>query len=546
MRKIKNPVLRGFHPDPSIVRVGDDFYIATSTFEWFPGVCIYHSRDLVNWNLVARPLDSVKKLPLAGIRASGGVWAPCLSHDGKKFYLIYSIVRTWAGRGRSVEDPKDVDNFLITSKKIDGKWSNPVYLNSSGFDPSLFHDDDGRKWLVNMEWDDRPGRNHFSGILLQEYDPRKKMLVGNIKKIYTGTDIGLTEGPHIYKRNGWYYLLVAEGGTSYAHAVTLARSRNLEGPYETHPANPILTSVSDREAFNRAIEKGEDFLSYVVPGLQKAGHASIAPLTNNKWIMAHLCGRPLKDTPYCPLGRETALQLCEWRDDDWLYVLDDNHPRQEIVLDLPPVDKKEDREFFDSFENSTLDKVYQFPRIPLDKYVSLKDRPGFLRLYGRESIVSEFEQVLVARRVQAFSWMAETCIEFEPENHQQRAGLVVKYDEANQYYLRITREDDGNIVLAVVAYDHGASSVLPSSEIVLSSSRVYLRAEMNYKDIYFSYSEDGLKWQRIEHSFESWKLSDDYVEPMGFTGMFVGMACQDLTGRKRYADFEYFLYRELE
>lgn len=545
MRKIKNPVLRGFHPDPSIVRVGDDFYIATSTFEWFPGVCIYHSRDLVNWRLVARPLDSVKKLPMSGIRASGGVWAPCLSHDGKKFYLIYSIVRTWAGRGHSVEDPKDVDNFLITAKKIDGKWSDPVYLNSSGFDPSLFHDDDGRKWLVNMEWDDRPGRNHFTGILLQEYDERKKRLVGDIKKIYTGTDIGFTEGPHIYKRNGWYYLLVAEGGTSYGHAVSLARSRNIEGPYETHPDNPVLTSVADRVLFKKAVENGDNPLQYVAPGLQKAGHASIAPLTDDKWIMAHLCGRPLEGTPFCPLGRETALQLCEWRD-DWLYVVDGRHPKEELELDLTPVDMHEEKDFFDSFESSVLSDVYHFPRIPLDSYVSLKDRPGFLRLYGRESLVSEFEQVLVARRVQSFVWMAETSVEFNPENHQQRAGLVVKYDEANQYYLRISRENNGSLILAVIAYDHGAPSVFPDNEIVLSSSKVYLRAEMNYKDIYFSYSEDGLNWKKIEHAFEAWKLSDDYVEPMGFTGMFVGMACQDLTGRRKHADFEYFLYRELE
>ena len=232
---IANPILRGFNPDPSIVRVGDDYYIATSTFEWFPGVQIHHSRDLVYWRLIARPLNRASQLDMRGDPDSCGVWAPCLTHADGLFHLIYTDVKRY-GRtttaGASGASLRDFHNYLVTSPRIDGEWSDPVYLNSSGFDPSLFHDDDGRKYLVNMLWDHRPGQNRFAGIVLQEYSPATRTLVGERHNIFSGTAIGLTEAPHLYKRDGWYYLLTAEGGTGWGHAVTMARSRTLFGPYE--------------------------------------------------------------------------------------------------------------------------------------------------------------------------------------------------------------------------------------------------------------------------------------------------------------------------
>ena len=162
---------------------------------------------------------------------SGGVWAPDLSfHDGL-FYLVYTDVKTWGAEQRF----KDTHNYLVTAPDIMGPWSEPVYLNSSGFDPSLFHDDDGRKWFINMLHDHRKGRTEFAGIVLQEYDPEQKKLSGPIQNIFKGTEIGLVEGPHLYKKDGFYYLLTAEGGTSYEHAATLARSQNIAGPYEVHP-----------------------------------------------------------------------------------------------------------------------------------------------------------------------------------------------------------------------------------------------------------------------------------------------------------------------
>ena len=174
---IRNPILPGFNPDPSIVRVGDDYYIATSTFEWYPGVQIHHSRDLVHWRLLTRPLRRPSQLNMLGDPDSCGVWAPCLSWDAGRFHLIYTDVkrygRTTVG-GASGASLRDFHNYLVTSDDIEGEWSDPIYLNSSGFDPSLFHEDDGRKYLVNMLWDHRPGRNRFAGIVLQEYSPAER------------------------------------------------------------------------------------------------------------------------------------------------------------------------------------------------------------------------------------------------------------------------------------------------------------------------------------------------------------------------------------
>src|SRR3954466_5084771 len=277
---IENPILKGFNPDPSIVRVGDDYYIATSTFEWFPGVQIHHSRDLVNWRLLSRPLVRPSQLNLLGDGDSCGIWAPCLTYADGLFHLIYTDVKRYgrasapgAGGGTTF---RDFHNYLVTSPTIEGPWSDPIFLNSSGFDPSLFHDDDGRKYLLNMLWDHRPGPIRFAGIMLQEYSVNERKLIGERANIFKGTPLGFTEAPHLYNRNGWYYLLTAEGGTGWGHAVTLARSRTLMGPYELHPEVHILT------ARNRPDVE-----------LQRTGHADLVDTQAGQTYMVYLCGRPL-------------------------------------------------------------------------------------------------------------------------------------------------------------------------------------------------------------------------------------------------------------
>ena len=551
---IKNPILRGFNPDPSILRVKDDFYIAVSTFEWFPGVVIYHSKDLGNWRILSRPLDRVALLDMAGNPSSCGVWAPCLSYDKEAglFYLIYTNVRHWVSSvGKNSNDGfKDTHNYLTVATDIKGPWSNSIYLNSSGFDPSLFHDDNGRKWLLNMQWDYRIGKNHFAGILLQEYDPDLKKLVGPVKNIFRGTDIELTEAPHLYKRNGWYYLMTAEGGTSYAHAVTLARSRNLEGPYEVHPQNPIMTSVRDRDGFNQAMKTGGMISTALHDGLQKAGHGSRCPWTEDEWILAHLCARPLKGTPYCPLGRETSLQKLIWKEDDWPYAVN-GFPEDRVFFSgkesniesmsevVFPIEK------YDDFKERELAPEYHSLRIPADGFISLKARPGWLRLYGQESISSTFRQSLIARRVQNFRFYSETCLEFSPDNFQQMAGLILRYNEKNQYYLRLSRdEQSGNNTLGIIIFKEGRVEMPVSPEIIVTANRVYLSVEMADSVIQFHYSIDRENWQPIGPELESKFLSDEMADPLGFTGMFVGIACQDLSGKRKHADFDYFIYNE--
>lgn len=270
MTTITNPVLRGFNPDASMLRVGEDYYIATSTFEWFPGVQIHHSKDMVHWRVISRPLHNSKMLDLRGIPSSGGIWAPALTYDNGTFYLMITTV---VGR-RGVF--KDLHNYLLTATNITGPWSEPLYLNSSGFDPYLFHDDDGTKWLLNMQWDFRKGKNRFGGIVMQQFSPEAGKLVGPIQTIATGTSLGVTEGPVMFKRNGWYYLLLAEGGTGWNHAATLARARSIEGPYEYDPNYPLITTIDNPEH-----------------PLQKAGHAGLVETQHGQWYISYICARPL-------------------------------------------------------------------------------------------------------------------------------------------------------------------------------------------------------------------------------------------------------------
>jgi xylan 1,4-beta-xylosidase len=524
---IHNPILPGFNPDPSILRVKDDYYIATSTFEWFPGVQIHHSRDLVHWRLIAHPLNRVSQLNMAGNPNSCGVWAPCLSYHNGTFYLIYTDVKTFRGIF------KDAHNYLVTSKDIMAEWSEPVYLNSSGFDPSLFHDDDGRKWLLNMIWDHRKNKHPFGGILLQEFSVSGQKLIGPVRNIYLGTSIGKVEGPHLYKRNGYYYLLTAEGGTVFHHAATMARSRSIAGPYEPDPQNPVIASFNDPTLT-----------------LQKAGHASLVETQHGDWYMTHLCGRPLPSRGRCVLGRETAIQKMAWTDDGWLRLADGgNNPRVSVEAPGLPEHKWPVENPRDDFDAEKLNTHFQSLRVPLtENSLSLTERPGFLRLKGGESLSSHHHQSLLARRQQAFLYTAETCLEFDPESFQHMAGLICMYDNTNFYYLHVTRDEElGKCIDVLTCIAGGFDSPLPGKIRLPGQGRCYLRVEVDYDKLVFCYSENGANWKSVGPVFDASTLSDDFDAGGGdahFTGAFVGLCCQDLSGQRKPADFDYFEYRE--
>jgi xylan 1,4-beta-xylosidase len=535
---IRNPILTGFNPDPSIVRVGDDYYIATSTFEWFPGVQIHHSRDLVNWRLLTRPLRRACQLNMLGDPDSCGVWAPCLTYADGLFWLIYTDVKRF-GRasvaGASGSSMRDFHNYLVTCPTIDGEWSDPVYLNSSGFDPSLFHDDDGRKYLLNMLWDHRPGHNRFAGIVLQEYSVTEQRLIGERVNIFKGTALGFTEAPHLYKRAGWYYLLTAEGGTNWNHAVTMARSRNLTGHYEFHPDTYIMSARQRPDC-----------------ELQRAGHGSLVETQTGETYLAYLVGRPLRNRGRCTLGRETAIQKMVWGEDGWLRTLDGQGiPTVETPApDFPVHAVKPTRSRYD-FLSPQLPIHFQWLRTPYPEEIfSLTARPGFLRLIGRETLGSLYRQSLVARRQQAHCFTATTVIEFEPEHFQQLAGLVCYYNSTKFHYLYLSHDETVGKHLRVMSCapdSMQADSFTPPIAIPVGKP-VHLRVEVDLERMHFAYRIEGVNsdWQWLPQQFDASVLSDECLAPgqAHFTGAFVGLACQDMAGTGRHADFDFFEYQE--
>lgn len=533
--KIENPILPGFNPDPSIICVGSDYYIATSTFEWFPGVQIHHSKDLIHWELITRPLNSVKLLDMAGESFSDGVWAPCLSYWKGTYYLVYTNVRS-----SQVYPFKDTPNYLTTAPDITGPWSEPVYLNSSGFDPSMFHDEDGRKWIVNMEWDYRKkGNEQFSGILLQEYDEKSKRLIGEVTKITKGTNISVTEGPHLYKKGGYYYLMLAEGGTSYQHAVTLMRSKSIDGPYEVHPHNPLLTAWDGGWPY-----KYEDIDKNVgKTRLKKAGHGSMCQGADGRWYLVHLCGRPVGNSLFCILGRETAIQELEWKKDDWCYLKNGgNKPQDYIEVENASAGKSDtyfQQEYL--FYDDKFLKDFQTLRTPYNpEYMSIHKRKGFLTLRGRESIYSRFYQTLLARRQTDFNFEAVTILEYEPKSFMHMAGLIYRYSEENQYYLFMSYDEDKKSnTINVIQVDDSRYSLL--EQVLTKSTRLELSLCVNGLTGQFYYKEDEEK-KKIGPEIETKILSDEYAKPMGFTGAFIGMCAQDLQRQENEAYFEKFIY----
>ena len=526
---IKNPILKGFNPDPAIVRVNDDYYIATSTFEWFPGVQIHHSTDLKNWSLIGHPLRRVSQLDLKGVPDSCGVWAPCLSYSDGLYYLVYSNVKSFDGPW------KDTPNYLVTTDDIRGEWSEPIYLSSAGFDGALFHDSDGRKWYVSMRTNHLDD-NFFDGIILQEYDSVKRCLVGEVHHITSGTELGLTEGPRLYKKDGYYYLLLAEGGTEYGHAVTVMRSTSVVGPYESFDENPIVTS-----RHNMQLE------------LQKAGHGSMVETPDGLWFIVFLVGRPLAPEGRCILGRETAIEEIEWVNGWPVRKGEGNHPRVEIPVPLLEKERRTNGHIRDDFNSPILSKHFQSLRIPTDEsWCSLSERSGYVRLKGRESLSSLHSQSLIARRVQSYHMRATTCLEFEPEHFQHLAGLVFYYNTGHFHYLFMTGgQEEGQKRLQVLSCDNFSRSLSTEYMDATGYNRVLLSGVLHRESLQFYYSLDQTTFHPIGEPVDASILSDDHVRDgseryrPAFTGCFVGMCCQDLALNRKVADFDWFEYVEL-
>ncbi|TDO30587.1 xylan 1,4-beta-xylosidase [Kribbella sp. VKM Ac-2527] len=560
---VSNPILPGFHPDPSIVRVGADYYVANSTFEWFPGIRLHHSRDLVRWTPVGYALTSSESLPLRGVPDSGGVWAPSLSYHAGRYWLVFAVIYTVGGPF------KDLDIFLISAPSVTGPWSEPVQLGGGGFDPSLFHDADGRSWLVNMTWDHRPGHSPFAGIVLQELELSTGRLLGRPRTVLTNSE--LIEGPNLYRRDGWYYLMLAEGGTGWNHGILMARSRSLGGPYELDPRGSLLTSRDN-------------------PGLalQKAGHGELVETPTGEWYLAHLASRPVlsRGERRSILGRETCLQQVTWTEDNWLRLTNGTHwPSEQVAVPPPkPETPYAAASTNGRFNGAVLGDEWCSLREPMDdSWVNLTERPGYLRLRGRQSMRSRFALSLVAQRITRTRLTATTSLDYHPQYRGQRAGLVFWYDTTNHYLLGVTGTDDGPRIFLATSIDGTYTEHITD---LPATAPVHLRGELRDAHLTFTAAIptaaiptaaiptaatptaaglaaptanptaptadptaptadptapiDNLTWHAVGPTLDAGVLSDDYGTTLRFTGAFVGLVSEDLPTTTLPADFHHF------
>lgn len=510
MSVIENPVLRGFHPDPSILRVGGDYYLATSTFEYHPAVRLHHSRDLVTWEVVGHALDDID---LRGVPDSAGVWAPSLTHVDGVFWLAYSIVRSADG------DDKDIENYLVTAPAIEGPWSEPVYLGSRGFDFSFFHDVDGTHWIVGVQWDERPDHPSFGGLVVEEYLPVEGRVSGRAHLLYQ--EDGLVEGPNLYAIDGWYYLLIAAGGTGWNHGITVARSRSLLGPYERDSAPAVLTT---RDA----------------PGhlLQKAGHGELVQTPEGEWFLAHLASRPALHLGerYCTLGRETCLQRIIFSDGWPRLAHGGHHPAVEVTIPGAVVSRREDG-FTDAL--STLDpRRWVTLRAPLGAAVDHTARPGWLRLRGGASSASVFEQSMLLTRVEEHRTTAEVTVDADPDALRRKAGLIAWYDRNGWIWLQIAWDAENGRHARVVRRDGTVTTA--SDAVAVPEGPLRLRALWDGPTVTFEIDTAAGGVVVVPGVFPAWTLSDDHGERLRFTGLFLGLRAEDLDAHAWSADFRDF------
>ncbi len=543
---IQNPILPGFHADPCICRKGDDLYVAVSSFEWFPGIPIYHSKDMKNWELYSHALVNADDPDLKKLPSAKGIWAPCLTYCEEEdlFYVVYGVMNSMNARYF------DVDNFVITAKDLKGPWSEPVYLHSSGFDASMFHDTDGRKYVVALEWETRNNYEKPGPICIVEYDPEAKKIKGMPKRFWRGgTDRGCIEAPHLTKRGEYYYIMCAEGGTGYYHSVTMGRSKNIYGPYEPDPCNPILTS----SPVNNNEREDWDHLKphYYNPNsvLQKSGHASYVDLPNGETWMVHLTSRPFTPELRCTLGRETAVQRMKWTEDGWLRKENGSNLADEFVPEsaLPehPFEKAPAR---DDFDSSELALGYYAPRIDPAGFTDLTSRPGWIRLRGQESGCSLNKASILAKKLTSVHAEASTKVDFTPFSYQHTAGLILYYDNMNFFYLyKYYSETLGHSAIAVMQLENGVKTEFSDTRTeTVDGKDVYMKVVIDGKNTQFFWSYDEASYEPIGPVFDTSKLSDEYSEFGEFTGTFVGITCGDRMLHEHTADFDFFEYKVAE
>jgi alpha-N-arabinofuranosidase len=457
-------------------------------------------------------LDRLSQLPLDEIRFSGGLYAPTIRYSDGVFYVINTLVD---GKSQS-------GNFIVTATNPAGPWSEPIWLeNAPGFDPSLFFDDNGRVWCTGNRLAEDGYYPGHTEIWLQELDLESMRFIGDLHILWDGAVKGAvwSEAAHIYKVAGRYYLLTAEGGTAHHHAVSVARSEQITGPYEGCRANPILT--------HRHLG-----LDYPIVG---TGHADLIDTPNGEWWMVLLGMRPYGGYFY-NLGRETFLVPVIW-EDGWP-IASPGTGRVEFSYQAP--DLPEQRWSLDPacdhFETQRLAPYWNFLRTPRDEFWSLKARPGYLRLKLRPQRLSEqTNPSFIGRRQQQIHFMVRTALEFIPQTEHESAGLVLRQNEAFHFRFVITR-GDRNIVRLIQRCD-GQDEIM--AETTIAAERVYLKIVARAQSYNFYAASQPNDWQPVAEDVDGRILSTSVAG--GFVGAYLGMyASSNGHVSENYADFDWF------
>lgn len=491
----KNPIIPGFYPDPSVCRVGDDFYLVNSTFEYFPGVPVFHSKDLIHWEQIGHCLTRKLQLPLDNCYASGGIYAPTIRYNKGMFYMTTTNL---CGGG----------NFYVTASDPAGEWSDPIYVKQGGIDPTIFFDGDKTYFLSTG-----------NGITMSELDIKTGQLIGNSRSIWSGTGGRYPEGPHLYKKDGYYYLMIAEGGTEYGHKVTIARSRNIWGPYESNPANPILTHMNANAQHN---------------SIQGLGHADLVQAADSTWWMVHLGFR--HHNSHHVLGRETFLAPVRWDKNTWPVV--NGNGTVDLKMNcptLPQVALKQPLRRLD-FSEKTLPLEWAYLRNPDMKNYQLLPDKSILRLTGNaETIDGQKNPTFIGRRQQHINFEARTAIKKIAIRNAGRGGITVYMNNTSHYDLYITKRS-GKCYLELCCRLGQIDQVVKS--IPVKAGQVQFKVEGNENEYRFFYSTDGEKYIPVG------KLDTKYLSSEtagGFTGVFIALFAE---GEQTRIDFDYFEYAE--
>ena len=536
-----NPIISGAHPDPSICRVGDDYYLVNSSFEYFPGLPIHHSKDLVNWELIGHGIHREEQcngaMNLVDVQSDGGIHAPTIRYNRGIFYIITTNVYN-KGDG----SPGLMRNFVITAKDPSGPWSDPHIIEGApGIDPDIFFDTNGKAYFTGTHSPGNMNSNGIGEIWIQELDIKNWKLVGERKTVWDGVFGCCTEGPHIYKEHGLYYLLVAEGGTGKNHAVMIAASENIFGPYSENPRNPILTT---RHLTNK----------YFV---NSTGHADLVQLPDKRWYMVCLGKRNDLDGD-SNMGRETFLIPVQWEptivrweqvsDTKWepVYyqfpVVSPLTGRVERFEKLPFEGKNQyiNNTFRDDFNLEKINLEWTFVRSPKKSFISLSENSNHLRVYSNSNIIEDRKQfsfVGFRQKESDFEYSAKMI--FNPKKENIESGIVHYQKEYNFITSTILKEKKKNyLVLRLKERD---AKPIQLKRIKLNKYKgeiIFKTISIDNKYTFFYSLDDG-------NTFETYGVQDASVMlNRNYTGALLGLYITS-NGKKarEYADFDWVFYR---